>query len=77
MDIHKYVVSVQPEDWSDGTYHDTYWEAVAHASKIAGCITEVVYSFDDSELVTDFRKEETPCEARAAIAKAKGEVDDE
>lgn len=57
-DITRYVVSKTPNDWYDGDEYEEreYERARAEAHRIDGCVTAVTYTFDDSELIDDFRK---------------------
>lgn len=56
MTIYQYHVSALPEDWSDGRVFGNYKDAEEHAQSIGGCVTEVSYELNDSELVWDGRE---------------------
>lgn len=53
--VSRYVVSATPEDWNDGDECDSYEEAKGIAAERGACVTEITYTFEDSELVDDFR----------------------
>jgi hypothetical protein len=58
-DITKYAVAKNPSEWGDAPTYDQYADAKAEAQAQCACVIELTYSFDDSELVDDFREDET------------------
>ena len=57
MTIYQYLVSSRPEYWYSGRRFQSYREAEAFAQDHGLCMTEVAYTFDSAELVTDYREE--------------------
>ena len=57
MSKHTYIVSSSPDNWGDGDEYTNGAKATESARAIEGCVTEITWEFDDSELVEDFRQE--------------------
>jgi len=57
--VYKYTVSKTPATWGDGKWFGTFEEARDHMSALGAglCVTEVAFTFEESELVLDERPE--------------------
>ena len=58
MTVYKYVVSTSPANWPEGHIFATIKEAresLPHYGDRGACITELSFTFEDSELVEDTR----------------------
>lgn len=55
--IYRYIACKCPSNPNEGMAYDSYNEARDAAAAFDGCVIEVTYSFEDSELVDDFRDE--------------------
>ena len=58
MTIYQYVVSSHPDNWSEGHYFATAKDArdfMSAYGKHGACLTELSFTYEDSELVEDTR----------------------
>ena len=55
MKTYKYIACRNPDRYSDGTMYETYEEARDAAAVFNGCVIELTFTLEDSEMVDDFR----------------------
>jgi hypothetical protein len=53
-----YAVCQDPDSWQDGNFYDRYDVARVKAVETGGCVVEVTFTYDESDLVDDFRETE-------------------
>jgi hypothetical protein len=53
-----YAVCEDPDDWGDAPLYDKYDVARAKAVETGGCVVEITFIYDESDLVDDFRETE-------------------
>ena len=51
-----YFVCEDPAEWQDGKPYETYSQAQAQARVRHKCVVEATFTYDDSDLVDDFRE---------------------
>jgi len=56
--ITRWAVTENPDDWGDAPTFDTYAEAKREAITLSECVICLTYTFDEQELVDDFRADE-------------------
>ena len=74
--IYKYYACRNPDRYFEGTGYDLYREARDAASVYDGCVVEVTYTYDDSEMVDDFRSDEGKDEQAAKLLDSEDEDSD-
>jgi hypothetical protein len=60
MNVYQYIVCEDPDDYAAGIFCDagtSAKEAKALAQEQNACVIELTFSFEDSELIEDFRGE--------------------
>ena len=55
LNVHKYVVTDDPEDWVDGEYYSTWSEARGKAMRNSKCVLIVKFEFKGIGAIEDYR----------------------
>jgi hypothetical protein len=58
MDIERYAVAADPDEWGDAPLYDNYQEAKDDARRQGACVITLTYEYSDSEVTDDFRDRE-------------------